>query len=67
MTTEDEVNLVVYRIKGKKSENLDLKEIKKQAIYLQHSFLDSCDAFMSNYEKYCLPIIFCERGYDVVK
>jgi len=61
------VNLVLFRIKGKKQENLNTNKIYKQAIFFQHGFLESCDSWICNHEKYCLPIVFVERGFDVVR
>jgi len=57
----------LFRVKGKKQENIAAKTIFKQAVYFQHGFLDSSDSWVCNHEKYNLPIIFVERGFDVVQ
>ena len=40
---------------------------KKQAVFMQHGILDSSDGWACNHEKYCIPFILCNKGFDVVK
>jgi len=49
---------------GKKNETLTEK---KQAVFMQHGILDSSDGWACNHEKYCIPFILCNKGFDVVK
>jgi len=61
--TEDGYKLEIFRIIGKCNQ---ITIERKQAVFFQHGLLDSCDAWICNYEKYSLPFIMTNKGFDVV-
>lgn len=63
IVTEDGYKLEIYRILGKLNKP---KSDKNQAVFFQHGLLDSSDAWICNYERYSIPFILCNKGFDVV-
>jgi hypothetical protein len=67
VTTEDGYRLQLYRILSNTSKNVGQDNItNNKAVYIQHGLMDSSDAWVCNYPKYCLPYILLNRGFDVV-